>query len=669
MMRADSYGSFNTHFPSIELPPLNLPQNHPRNGQPHSNRASLGTMDVDDDDEDNDAGDDGMFPAKLIKRENQRHSFFRTILNPEHETPVSPSNSAPRDSDSLRPAPTPGDLNDPITAKIINEEEARVIFDLVFLRLNPFVNLFDPALHSVAYVRSKCPLLFTTLIMAGAKFFRPEIYRECQKLANDLAVRAFAEQWKRVEVVQAFACLTYWKEPDDNRTWTYIGYAARMAIELGLNRYVSRPSPNETERQMRERRNRERTYLVLWVHDRSLSMQTGRHWMLPEDELVRNSVTWHEEGGNAIRPEDVILGAFVNLRRIAAETTEMFFSSTGLPGLAHSDVNYDVVLGNCNRKLTQWMDTWEFQMKRAHGEPFHYSLLSLFRLYVRLFLNSFGIQASIHPASRTSPSLQALTACFTSACDTLKIVSADFAKISMLRYGQDSITVMSAYAAVFLLKLLNSSNTLAGIPQGAAHEIHALIMKTAEAYFDASLNSPSTSAVYHARFLRNLVDSDVFKARESGQDRQERFPLDPRLQESQNASNHVQESPAQMYPQSMAPSFKFPASPHMPPLPDPPQNDFPENVQSRDGATPLNYQFPATANPSGAQTHELDAHYWRNIFLDLGFGGGVDQSAASQYAAHSNVRHTAYIDNNGMSNHHMPSYHHIPPAAHTSYVT
>jgi hypothetical protein len=55
-----------------------------------------------------------------------------------------------------------------------------------------------------------------------------------------------------------------------------------MAIELNLNRYVSRLSSNETDRQIRERRNRERTYLVLWVHDRSLSMQTGRHWMLPE---------------------------------------------------------------------------------------------------------------------------------------------------------------------------------------------------------------------------------------------------------------------------------------------------------------------------------------------------------------------------------------------------
>lgn len=58
-----------------------------------------------------------------------------------------------------------------------------------------------------------------------------------------------------------------------------------MAVELGLNRFVAKPPPNETEFQLRERRNRERTYLVLFVHDRSLSMQTGRHWMLPEVRL------------------------------------------------------------------------------------------------------------------------------------------------------------------------------------------------------------------------------------------------------------------------------------------------------------------------------------------------------------------------------------------------
>jgi len=54
-----------------------------------------------------------------------------------------------------------------------------------------------------------------------------------------------------------------------------------MAVELGLNTYVGRPE-GESEEHKRERRNRERTYLVLWVHDRALSMQTGRNWMLPE---------------------------------------------------------------------------------------------------------------------------------------------------------------------------------------------------------------------------------------------------------------------------------------------------------------------------------------------------------------------------------------------------
>lgn len=113
-----------------------------------------------------------------------------------------------------------------------------------------------------------------------------------------------------------------------------------MAIELGLNKYCARPPDGETSLQRLERRNRERTYLVLFVHDRSLSMQTGRQWMLREvitlpfflitcaliipsqDELVRESNTWHEQipAGVAIRPEDVILAALVRLRIIAVSS-------------------------------------------------------------------------------------------------------------------------------------------------------------------------------------------------------------------------------------------------------------------------------------------------------------------------------------------------------------
>jgi hypothetical protein len=65
----------------------------------------------------------------------------------------------------------------------------------------------------------------------------------------------------------------------------------------------------------------------------------------------------------------------------------------------NSDINYDVVLRNTNGKLTEWDEKWRSEMTKAKGEGFHLSFLSFFRLYVRLFLNSFGIQATLLPVS------------------------------------------------------------------------------------------------------------------------------------------------------------------------------------------------------------------------------------------------------------------------------
>jgi hypothetical protein len=81
-------------------------------------------------------------------------------------------------------------------------------------------------------------------------------------------------------------------------------------------------------------------------------------------------------------------------------------------------------------------------------------------------------------------------------------------------------------------QLLRSSNTLAQLHEGTAHEIHSLISKTADAYYDASVLSPaSTSAAYHARFLRSLLANDIFKTRRGDSERYENsMPIDPRLQ-------------------------------------------------------------------------------------------------------------------------------------------
>lgn len=214
-----SYSTATSHYNNTELPPLNIPA-YPSMGQYAASSNGSRTMDIDDDEDDGDKNNEAFYPSKIIRQENQRNSFFNTILNPE-ETPV--SSTTPNRSTSFSPPQAVrantyqhGQLGDPISTGIMDEKQAGVIFDAMFLRLNPFINMFDPALHSMNYVRTKCPFLFTTLLMAGCKFFKPELFKHCQKLANDLAIRAFTEQWKRVEVVQAFACLTYWKDPDDN---------------------------------------------------------------------------------------------------------------------------------------------------------------------------------------------------------------------------------------------------------------------------------------------------------------------------------------------------------------------------------------------------------------------------------------------------------------------
>lgn len=230
--RGQSYSPSNGPF-SNQLPPLNLPADT-------ASSTSSRTMDANDEDDTSDRAEDSIYPVNFIQQEHQRNSFFRTILNPE-ETP----SSSVRGSYSPPQTPAaPTGLSDPVSAGIVDEEQAKVLFDLIFLRLNPFINLFDPSLHSVSYVRNKSPFLFTVLLMAGCKFFKPELFRQCQQLANEYAVQAFREGWKSVEVVQAFACLTYWKDPDDNvscrsllssaaftdsctqRTWTFVGYVS-----------------------------------------------------------------------------------------------------------------------------------------------------------------------------------------------------------------------------------------------------------------------------------------------------------------------------------------------------------------------------------------------------------------------------------------------------------
>lgn len=87
--------------------------------------------------------------------------------------------------------------------------------------------------------------------------------------------------------------------------------------------------------------------------------------------------------------------------------------------------------------------------------------------------------------------------------------------------------------------------------------------------------------------------------------------------------------------------FHFPASPVIPQLPELSQHDYVVNVKPRDVGQPMNNYWSAHPNTQGAQPSEMDAHYWRSIFRDLGFGAEGDPNMGTQ-PSYSNVRGAIY---------------------------
>jgi hypothetical protein len=137
--------------------------------------------------------------------------------------------------------------------------------------LNPFICVLDPTLHKFQYVRERSSFLLAVILAASAKTFNPNLHPALYNYSEKLLVDSFAKNAKSPEVIQAMLLNTYWKQPDDTRCWSYIGYTIRLCMELGWHKLVvtnGHTSPEASELEIRQRRSIERTWLVLFVYDR-----------------------------------------------------------------------------------------------------------------------------------------------------------------------------------------------------------------------------------------------------------------------------------------------------------------------------------------------------------------------------------------------------------------
>ncbi|KAF7960213.1 hypothetical protein EAE96_001811 [Botrytis aclada] len=439
-------------------------------------------------------GSEGLQQVGILSREAQFGKFsLENILSvPDVLRPHPPPRS---------PTPSADSFNDPITCNMLSFPVALGLFDSFMRCLNPYICQLDPKLHTFDYVRQRSSFLLTAILSASSKAFHPALHPTLRSHTENLLGRVFTRGAKSTEIVQAILIFTYWKEPAEIRTWLLVGYAIRMCIELGwheIKPVTQKPRTSTDELSIREARNIERTWLVLFVYDRSLSLQLDKPWMIDQNNLISKATEWYQEE-YAVPGEDLLLSAFVCLRLISAEFLELSSSTKSDSQNFRSEFLSKLL----NTELDTWEKDWLPKFEDEMVAPPQQFLVNFYGLHLRLLLNSYTLQQSLKAAKKGSAvSKSALWQCSSSAIGMLENISKVIGPLKQLYFVQDSVHVMTAYAAIFLIKLLLS------LPKNLRSDLETRSLKAillSSDTFSEQCATQMTGCAMQARFLKNLV--------------------------------------------------------------------------------------------------------------------------------------------------------------------
>ncbi|KAB8304041.1 hypothetical protein EYC80_005387 [Monilinia laxa] len=441
-------------------------------------------------------GNEGLQQVGILSREAQFGKFsLENILSV-------PDVLKPRPAHTKSPIHGADNFNDPITCNMLSFPVALGLFDSFMRCLNPYICQLDPRLHTFDYVRHRSSFLLTAILSASSKAFHPALHPTLRSHTENLLGKVFAQGNKSTETVQAILIFTYWKEPAEIRTWLLVGYAIRMCIELGwheLEPVSHKPRTSVDEMSIREARNIERTWLVLFVYDRSLSLQLDKPWMIDQNNLVSKASEWYQEK-YAVPGGDMVLSAFVCLRLISAEMLELASSMK----LEAQKSRTEILSKFLNTEISTWEKDWLSKFEdETVGAPQRF-LVNFYGSHLRLLLNSYSLQHSLKSAKKGSAiSKSALWQCSASAIGMLDNISNVIGPLKQLYFVQDSVHVMTAYAAIFLIKLL------VALPRNLRSDLEAqslqAILLSSET-FSQQCATQMTGCAMQARFLKNLVE-------------------------------------------------------------------------------------------------------------------------------------------------------------------
>ncbi|CAE6444602.1 unnamed protein product [Rhizoctonia solani] len=398
-------------------------------------------------------------------------------------------------ADSRAPSPQPTSnteefYEDPVKLGILPEDAVMGLFFSFHTVLNPVIALLDPTLHTPIYVRRRSRVLYTAILAAACRFFKPTHFKPVHDLAQLLLGRALSDGISSVEYIQALSIMTYWKEAEDTSTWRKLGLAIRMAFELNLHIAKVEPLPCD-ELQARERLNDERTWFQLACYDLTTSLRRGKPRMIPEEHFPQPGLRWIQNHSNFPCNADVMIvtslemvvhyNLFRSLRSVVTTLNRVQLE----PFIRH------VINGG-----ERFLDGCPFETIDPNISPISRSFLRFYRFRMRLALAELKLILVYNPMPGAAHIL--MLDCVNAALGLLRHITTEFAPNGYLAYGQDLVPFATAYAGVWLFKQLSRFD----------EQLRNTTLETFNALSSACRLQPpvpGNAPLYYARFFEHLL--------------------------------------------------------------------------------------------------------------------------------------------------------------------
>ncbi|KAI0744472.1 hypothetical protein C8Q76DRAFT_605763 [Earliella scabrosa] len=412
---------------------------------------------------------------------------------------------------------------DILLSGLVTPEDVTILFEIHYKWINPIIPILDENIHSPASVLARCPFLFTVICTVASRYYKekPHIYGMAIHFAKAAAANAVIDGWKTVEMCQAFALWSVYNPParrwEEDRAWCYTGIAFRLATELNLSRI---PDKFGDERAERESHNRTRMWLMCFIMDRCLSIQSGKAWMVQEDATIRDAVSWLKNY-KYHNQCDAYLTSLTELLIIMSRFVGTVNPAFGTSSVETVDeIDFAALFKAYDDELMEWKSNIDERHKgeKKSKDPaivMEITLIQCVFQYCRLVICCCGMQLMTrkNKSKAVKPS-ELFAGCVQAATSLVKLMVEDFVPSGFVPYFPELIYVHSAFAAVVLLKCLRPEfNAFLDLQQ--EERIVELVSRLFETWTSDkfSLDESHNTQLY-ARFVKQLMEPHLARLAE-----------------------------------------------------------------------------------------------------------------------------------------------------------